>query len=233
MRSLPSWAAVLALVVVVSCERGSEGTSPASAPTTTPTGATVDALGLTCDGKTTDVDAARVHAATDGVHLAITNTSGSPLGLSWPDGGDDVPEGESEMVLPLMPGRVDLSCHPGTPGHDPSGTRGTRVTVVGPEGWIEPSPDCAGGGARWAIIDYGEGATGVPDPVAAMARHAPDGAEVVPVGYRSDTSMQVGILVDDTVVEVARYFPDGAGGWLVNRRSECMPKATDSPLSRA
>ena len=59
------------------------------------------------------------------------------------------------------------------------------------------------------------------NPFASMTQHAPPGAEVVPVGYRTATDMQVGMLVDGRVTEVADYHPDGAGGWLVTQRTEC------------
>ena len=84
-------------------------------------------------------------------------------------------------------------------------------------------PTCGGDGMSVTFHDPAAGATGVPDSAATMARHGPDGAEVIPVGYRTDGSLEFGMLVDGVMIEVNRYFADGAGGWLTSQRIECSP----------
>ena len=180
-------------------------------------------MGLTCDGRTTEVDAGRVQAAPDGVHLIVANTADTQLTLEsmHSSSGEPVPSGSSELVLPIPPGRVTLTCHAGSGGYDPSGTAAVAFHVAPADGWIEPSTNCLGGLRSSTIIDYVDGATGVRNPVASMTRHAPTGAEVFPVGYRTETSMHVGMLVDGRLIEVADYRPDGSGGWLVTQRTQC------------
>lgn len=226
MRSVRAWVVGGVLTMMcVACDPTSasptEVVPPAASPAATTTDA-FDSLRMTCDGRTTEVDAASVQAAPDGVHLVVTNTSENDLTIEWTtSSGEPVSTGTSELVLPILPGRASLTCHTGGGTFDPAGTAAVEFRVVPPDGWVEPSTTCRGGLTRRTIIDYVEGATGVRNPFASMTQHAPPGAEVVPVGYRTATDMQVGMLVDGRVIEVAGYRPDGAGGWLVTQRTEC------------
>jgi len=227
MRPVRAWVVggVLALMCVA-CDPASpspveEGAQAASSPS--PTADLFDSIGLTCDGRKTEVDAGRVQAAPDGVHLVVENTADTELTLEWThsSSGEPVPSGSSELVLPIPPGRATVTCHAGSGGYDPSGTAAVAFQVAPADGWIEPSTNCLGGLTSSTTIDYVDGATGVRNPVASMTRHAPPGAEVLPVGYRTETDMQVGMLLDGRLIEVAAYRPDGVGGWLVVRRTEC------------
>jgi hypothetical protein len=160
----------------------------------------------------------------DGVHVLVKNTSGRDLLFQWELGGDNAPEGERELVLPVPPGVSEIRCQ--DPAEDAGAPDGyVELEVVDPDGiYVSTELECGSKQRVGWINDFIMGATGDPDPVAS-ARERLQGLEpddlVEAAGYPEAQTPQVRVVRDGKVVAVVDFLDDGQGGWLLGGGEAC------------
>jgi hypothetical protein len=167
-----------------------------------------------------------VIAQPDGVHVAVTNTGGSPVSFSVELGGDGAAPGErTEAVWQLPPGETQVTCSVIVEG-GPGVASSASLNVVDPNGYFVPTHlDCAGGEAYGEAPAYAEGATGVAgDPIQVVRDHV-SGLEfddaVERAAYPESQEPVVRIVRDGATVGLVTLFDDGHGGWLVSSIEGC------------
>lgn len=182
------------------------------------------------------VNGARVRTPTvrpqpDGVHLRITNDTGSELAFSADDAehggqGASAPSGSVSYVWALPPGKLSVKCT--NDQADPSEIEGTELTVVDEEGlWVSTSlyPGCHE--ASTGTADYGVGAKGEGEDPVAIARKAfgnqglKAGDVVERAGYPEGDETIVRVVRSGDVIATMSFLSDGAGGWLPENTTRC------------
>ena len=135
MRSRWAWAiGVVLTLAAVACDGGAVPLRTEVVTASPPAEPRMDSLGVTCDGRTAEVDAARVQASVDGVHLAMVNPSDAWIHIEWSEGGTTLPLGSADAVLPLPPGRATVRCDVASSGYDPTGRPGASFRVEPSDG---------------------------------------------------------------------------------------------------
>jgi hypothetical protein len=191
-------------------------------PVTTPVaeGAS-DSLEVRCDGETTEVLTPIVQAESDGVHIAVHNSSQTELSVSTETVGQGAAPGDSGFVAPISPGSSRIRCLPVDEDHAAENGDWGVFDVLAPEGWVSPDVVCPGAGYG-SVGDYAEGARGVADPLQDAPKHfREDGDEVVQAGYATDEKRTFVLLRDGEPVAGLVYISDGNGGWLQSESFGC------------
>jgi hypothetical protein len=170
----------------------------------------------------------------DGVHLLVRNTfdEAVAVGLRAVSGGgrgDGGPPGEFEIVFPVAPGNLIVTCSPGDADHgDPRWQ--APLEVVDPQDLFVPyALDCGGGQAMAQIIDYVPGAQGRRGDPVQIARDSIEGLSSTDVvdraGYPSERQSTdeaiVRVVHEGSVVLTIHYRSDGQDGWLEDTRDSC------------
>lgn len=209
------------LAAFVAALAGACADPPVSPPAA---GEVSDTLEIRCDGAATDVLTPVVQARTDGVHLALENTSDHELLMQTDTQGEGVSPGETSMRLLIPPGSARFRCLTLTDDLDPSVEGGwARFDVLAPEGWVSPDLDCQKAGYG-GILDYAEDARGVADPLRDAPKHfEEEGNEVVQAGYATDDARTFVLLRDGDAIAGLIYVSDGHGGWLRSESFGCSP----------
>lgn len=218
--------AAVVFLIVVGASLGACGGPREEGPAPLSDGASGDGVPartarVDCDGITTQVRTTSVRPQPDGVHVLVSNTSGMDLAFQWELGGDNAPEGEHELVLQIAPGAVHVRCQ--DPGEDAGAPGGfVALDVLDPEGLYVPTELACHEISGW-FADFGEDATGDPDPVRSVRDSLswlrPD--DVVERAGYPDASPIVRVVRDGDVIASVWFMSDGTGGWLQEHGETC------------
>jgi hypothetical protein len=196
------------------------------APSPAPTEPLPSVSRVSCSDAGTQVSTPVVQPQSDGVHIAVDNTTGSDLGLMIKDfGGDNAPMGKSELVKAIPPGKYGLACIDpqsglAEPTYEP-------FEVQDPAGiWVSIDLECSSGGGVAVSGSFASGAVGVQGTPVEVVTTTISGllpTDLVEVaGYASATdAASVRVARDGNVVAVYHLFPDSQGGWMIDSAQAC------------
>ena len=224
MRGVKLVAALLlsaAALLLSGCASYTEGTEPSSNRERGP-----DTAVVVCGRDGTRVLTPRVEARPDGVHYVIDNRYGTRAGYSVQNTegsgtGGDAPEGKSEHVDDIPPGKVRIGCE-GRPVDGMKTDYGTFQVSAGASGYRSVEPECGAG-----MVVYTEGGflaadakiEGVDvDPVELTRRKFSDnireGDVVEAAGYPGRRGQRTVRVVRDGRVVAAVEHGRAEGGWV-------------------
>jgi hypothetical protein len=194
------------------------------APATESEAPSADVAAITCGGTGTTVSTPIVAAQSDGVHIAIQNTSMDPVSVQFESSGHGVqPNSTTAMIEQLPPGTQKVRCEPQSDNVAVFGWE--TFKVVDPNGyWVSFKLTCPGQ-MFGQITDYAQQQAGVADPIDA-ARPAlahwlqPDDVLMV-AGYPDDPDSRVVVGVRDGVNVVSAVLELSSDGWVVSGTSGC------------
>ena len=224
VRGVKSLAALLvsaAALLLSGCAAYTEGSKPVSDRERVS-----DTAVVVCGRDGTRVLTPRVEARPDGVHYIIDNRYGTRAGYSVQNTegvgtGGDAPEGKSEHVDDIPPGKVRVGCE-GQPVDGMKIDYGTFQASAGASGYKSVEPECGGGmvvftdggflapGARRKGVDV--------DPVELTRRkfsgNLQRGDIVEAAGYPERRGQRTVRVVRDGRVVAAVEHGRAKGGWV-------------------
>jgi hypothetical protein len=195
----------------------------AQVPATESEAPPADVAGITCGRSTMTVLTPTVAAQSDGVHIAIRNTSSDPLSVQFENFGDGAqPNSTTALIEQLPPGTQKVRCEPRSVDVAVFGWE--TFEVVDPNGyWVSPEPECTGemfGGT----MDYAEPA-GDADPIDAARSVFGDRLqptdELRVAGYPDDPDGRFVIAVREGANVLSTHLLFGSQGWFADTVRGC------------
>ena len=210
-----------AALLLSGCAAYTEGSKPSSNRERAP-----DTAVIVCGRDGTRVLTPRVEARPDGVHYVIDNRHGTRAGYSVQNTegagtGGDVPEGKSEHVGDIPPGKIRVGCE-GQPVDGIKVDYGTFRVSAGDSGYKSVEPECGRGMVTFTdggFLAAGAKSRGVDvDPVELTRRKFSDnlqGGDVVEAaGYPGRRGQRTVRIVRDGRVVAAVEHGRAKGGWV-------------------